>query len=106
MESYQSLYESNHLFEMPYIIVGKDNLIDLEYEKINDPKKLINLLSKILDGQTYKGKYNSMMQLKTDSDKKSFVYNLLDDIMFANIINNKFNDDEFNELEKVLGKWR
>lgn len=60
------------LTEMPYIEVS-NQIFDLEMEKYKDrPRKFVQILQSILQGNKHTDKYGNTIQLVTPEEKKQF----------------------------------
>lgn len=97
---------SLNLKEMPYVDLNKgNNSIDLEFEKYSSPKEIIKVIQDILNGQEHIDKYGNKILLSKGDMKKEFAKNLFTDIIFNNIVKNKFNPTERSEINYLLSKY-
>jgi hypothetical protein len=68
------------LNEYPYI--QYINVFDLELENKRDPQVIMQFLNDIFNGETKKDKYDNVILLQSDSEKRYFLTELLNDKMF------------------------
>ena len=75
---------NNLLNEYPYI--QYINVFDLELENKQDPQVIMQFLNDIFDGETKKDKYCNVISLQSDSEKRYFLTELINDKMFKMFI--------------------
>jgi hypothetical protein len=75
---------NNLLNEYPYI--QYINVFDLELENKRDPLEIMQFLNDIFNGETKQDKYKNVISLQSDSEKRYFLTELLNDKMFSMFI--------------------
>lgn len=87
------------LIEYPYI--EYINRFDLELETKRDIQTLMNYLNDIFTGETKQDKYNNVISLQNDSEKRHFLNGILNDNMFKLYLK-KLPEQESNTLQEFL----
>ena len=87
------------LKEMPYINYGNHEIIDLQLEDFKGkPEELLDLIMSILKGKEYRDKYDNLIKLTSEKEKKDFIKALQNNPYFYNFIKKDFTRIE----EKLL----
>lgn len=90
-----------YLKEMPWINFG-GKIFDLEIEKTADNhRQLISLLQDILTGKRLKDKYGQVIQLKSQSEKDTFIQALKNDNILKGFLKHTYKDIK-NDFEKIV----
>ena len=88
--------------EMPHIDYGKGKIIDLELENFKTSEEIINFIESILLGDEFKDRHGNIIKLDSRREKIKFLNNLVNDIIFKNIVKNKFSENEKKLINIIL----
>ena len=89
------------LKELGYIKV-RNQIFDLEWEKIKTSYELSEFLKKLFSGQKLKDKHGNILQLKTYNDRVNAIVEMGSDPGFNNLLKHKF---QIKDTESFLNSF-